>query len=77
MYIAAGDGNSPEVRIALLQGNGLSMDRMYLDSFSNANAFANQQLLSDLGEVEGSININCNACTLNTRMKGKFGSLDI
>jgi hypothetical protein len=65
------------LHVSLTQGGDLPDDRAYLDGCSMVTAFKNKRFLKEIQTVEGGIKINCNAGTVVTNKKGKFGRLNV
>jgi hypothetical protein len=63
------------MHVSLSQGGELPDDQAYLDGCSTVTAFKNGKFLSDIHLVREGIKINCNAGTVTTNKKGKFGGV--
>jgi hypothetical protein len=65
------------LHVSLTQGGDLLDNRAYLDGCSAVTAFKNERFLKEIQTVKGGIKINCNAGTVTTNKKGKFGRLNV
>jgi hypothetical protein len=63
------------IHVNLSQGGELPDDQAYLDGCSTVTAFKNGKFLRDIHSVREGIKINCNAGTVTTNKKGRFGGL--
>ncbi len=63
------------MHVSLSQGGELPDDQAYLDGCSTVMAFKNGKFLRDIHSVREGIKINCNAGTVTTNKKGRFGGL--
>ncbi len=65
------------LHVSLTQGGNLPDNRAYLDGCLTVTAFKNKRFLKGIHTVERGIKINCNAGTVTTNKKGKFGRLNL
>jgi hypothetical protein len=63
------------MHMSLSQGGELPNDQAYLDGCSTVTAFKNRKFLSNIYSVREGIKINCNAGTVTTNKKGRFGGV--
>jgi hypothetical protein len=63
------------MHVSLSQGGELPDNRAYLDGCSTVTAFKNGKFLSNIHSVREGIKINCNAGTVTTNKKGRFGGV--
>ena len=52
-------------------------DRAYLDGCSTVTAFKSDKHLKNIKTVRGGVNINCNAGTVATNLRGTYGGLKV
>ena len=55
---------------------GLDDDRLYLENCSTVTAIKNKKHLPNLRDVDGELNVSCNAGVTRTRQVGSLGSME-
>ena len=73
---AKGKGGFMGIKVAMLQGNELPINRAYPDNCSTATAFKTAKYTRNIKTKKRGMQVNCNAGSIKTNRKGEYGRVE-